>query len=643
MKQIELKDFLQYRFLSRLTHSPDGKKVAFVATTAHEDGYKYNNNLWVTDLSDKKTTQLTGFGDCGAFFWGKHCIYFIGSRGEKKEGVTQFYALPLEGGEAREAFSIPHKISQVNPIDEDHIAFVATYDHNKAAFDKLTPDQQKEEKDYIIIDELPYWFNGAGYINKTRKVLYTYEISTGTVKQISNKWSDIASLNVQDGNLFYTCATYREKKPQTAELWQYCLKTGVHTKLIGAGKYKVMGGGMLGDKIIAILSDGKPFGVVQNPHVYTIKDGEVELFFRMERSFGSSVGSDCRYGGGSSVEFNKEGLYYITTNSTNSELHVLDKTGKDKTLVADEGSVDMISVHNGKPVYVGMKDQKLQEVYNLEGQLSRVNEEVLKGKCVIKPEHFNIVSDGVTIEGFVMKPRDFDKTKQYPAILNVHGGPHTAYGSVYLHEMQVWANMGYFVLFTNPRGSDGRGDEFADLRGKYGTIDFDDIMRFTDEVLKKHPQINPQKVGITGGSYGGFMTNWAIGHTQRYAAAVSQRSLTNWISMENVADIGYTFDIDQTAGTAWRNMKKVWDQSPLKYANKAKTPTLFIHSEEDYRCPLVEGMQMFQGIKQAGCTAKMVIFKGENHELSRAGKPRHRVRRLTEITNWFEKYLKGVK
>ena len=294
-------------------------------------------------------------------------------------------------------------------------------------------------------------------------------------------------------------------------------------------------------------------------------------------------------------------------------------------------------------VYVGMRGVKLQEVCGKDGQLTHINEKVLEGKYVAVPEKTDIISDGVKIEGFVIKPIDYDENKRYPAIVDVHGGPRTAFGSVFFHEMQYWASMGYFVMFTNMRGSDGRGNEFADLRGKYGTIDFDDLMRFVDAVLEKYPQIDDKKVGITGGSYGGFMTNWAIGNTNRFAAAASQRSLTNWISLTNLADIGYTFDQEEVQGTAWRNMKRIWDQSPLKHANKAKTPTLFIHSEEDYRCLLSEGMQMFYAIKNAGCTARMCIFKGENHELSRSGKPIHRTRRLKEITQWFEKYLKGAK
>jgi len=247
---------------------------------------------------------------------------------------------------------------------------------------------------------------------------------------------------------------------------------------------------------------------------------------------------------------------------------------------------------------------------------------------------------GVSIDGWVIYPIDFDENKKYPAILDIHGGPKAAYGEIYFHEMQYWAAEGYFIFFCNPRGSDGKGNEFADIRGKYGTIDYEDLMKFTDCVLDHCPYIDSSGVGVTGGSYGGYMTNWIIGHTDRFKAAASQRSISNWLSDFGTADIGYYFNPDQLGGTPWNNTDKYWEHSPLKYADKAKTPTLFIHSDEDYRCWMGEGLQMFTALKYFGVESRLVLFHGENHELSRSGKPKHRIRRLMEITEWFDRHLK---
>lgn len=200
--------------------------------------------------------------------------------------------------------------------------------------------------------------------------------------------------------------------------------------------------------------------------------------------------------------------------------------------------------------------------------------------------------------------------------------------------------MGYFVFFCNPRGSEGKGNAFADIRGIYGTIDYEDIMKFTDIVLEKYTNIDKDRVGVTGGSYGGFMVNWIIGHTDRFKCAASQRSISNWIDDFGTTDIGYYFNPDELGGDVCSGFDKLWEQSPLKYANNAKTHTLFIHSEEDYRCYQSQAFQMFTALKYYGIESRICLFKGENHELSRSGKPKHRLRRLKEITDWFEKYLK---
>ena len=251
--------------------------------------------------------------------------------------------------------------------------------------------------------------------------------------------------------------------------------------------------------------------------------------------------------------------------------------------------------------------------------------------------------DGVELDGWVLKPVGYEPGKKYPAILEMHGGPKAIFGSVFHHEMQILANMGYFVFWTNPRGSDGRGSEFAAMTGNLGGIDFNDFMDFTDEVLKRYTDIDEKRVGICGGSYGGFMCNWMIGHTDRYAAAASQRSISNYFTKSLTTDIGYNHNMSQLDSDPWKSFDTVWKHSPLKNGHLAKTPTLFIQSDEDYRCWMSDALQMFSALKLNGVDSKVVLFHGENHELSRSGKPENRITRLTEICEWFEKYVKPVK
>ena len=320
-----------------------------------------------------------------------------------------------------------------------------------------------------------------------------------------------------------------------------------------------------------------------------------------------------------------------------------------ETVCGQEGSVESFAVSENADyaLVVGLYGGKLQELYTCDlasgalTQVSRFNEAALQDKYVADYHPLTIESQGLSISGWVLLPRDYDSGKRYPAVLDIHGGPKTVYGPIFYHEMQVWANLGYFVFFCNPKGGDGRDNEFADIRGQYGHTDYQNLMDFTDAVLKAWPAIDEKRVCVTGGSYGGFMTNWIIGHTDRFVCAATQRSISNWLGFHGTSDIGFYFAPDQCAGNPYDDPAKLWDLSPLKYARNVVTPTLFIHSDQDYRCPLPEGLQLFTALKEKGVPARMCLFHGENHELSRSGKPKHRVRRLEEITNWFEKYAKA--
>ena len=361
-------------------------------------------------------------------------------------------------------------------------------------------------------------------------------------------------------------------------------------------------------------------------------------------SLGNSLGSDARLGASPSYLTYQNKLYIVSTVDDHNELFELDLNGNYQSIYKMNGSIDGLVLVNQSFYIIGLYQQKLQEIYKLDLKdqkltpITSVNRKNLRNVYIAKPKSIVYKDSSHEVKGFILYPKDYDKTKKYPAILDIHGGPKTVYGSVYYHEMQVWANKGYFVLYANPRGSDGKGNEFADIRGKYGTIDYQDLMNFTDLVLKKTKAIDPNQLFVTGGSYGGFMTNWIVGHTDRFKAAATQRSISNWLSFHGTSDIGYYFSKDQTDGHPNVDTDKLWEQSPMKYALNIKTPLLFIHSDEDYRCPIEQAMQLYTILKEKGLPSKFVWFKGENHELSRGGKPQARLKRLREITDWFENY-----
>ncbi len=409
----------------------------------------------------------------------------------------------------------------------------------------------------------------------------------------------------------------------------------------------------------------------------------------VEFSIGSSVNSDVRYGETSSFIWVDGEVYYLTTAYSGTSLAKICKDGTIVSLKDTISSWDGLAYIDNTLYVVGLMGTKLPEIYTwqpsspkktgraveeLTGenqfksplpeladakalkealnqemseltQVTNFNAKTLAPFYVAQPQKVFYESEA-GIEGYLLVPETYEKAspgESFPLILEVHGGPRTVYGPVYHHEMQCLVHEGYVVAFCNPRGSDGRGDAFADIRGDYGGVDFDDIMEFLDAVLAQNPKIDPERIGITGGSYGGFMTNWAIGHTDRFAAAVTQRSISNWLSFCGVSDIGFYFATDQNGIEMARtqaDFTTLWDRSPLKAINEVKTPCLIIHADEDYRCPLEQGLQWFTGLQERQIPSDLCLFHGENHELSRSGKPKARLERLNRMIHWFDIYLK---
>lgn len=665
MQKLMLEDFTKYKFLSNLKYSPKGKKLAFVLHEMDVDENKYLSNIHIYDLEKNMFTKLTSSNTARNFiFKDEDILLFADSRDkkekerrEKGEDFTTYYEISLNGGEAVKSFEIPLNVAKLEIIDSDRFMIIAEYNHNKPNFQNLSDKEKEEalknleeEKDYQVIDEIPFWSNGEGFTNKIRSRIYIYNIKDKKLLPVTDAFTNAYyfKLNEDKSKAIIITNSFTDKMQLKDDLYLYDIEKDTLERISHHDHFTYSFADFLEDNIIFIGSDMAKYGVNENHRIYIMdKDRNVREISPLDfdLSIGNSVGSDCRFGGSNQVKLDGNYLYFITTEYGNAYLNRIDTNGNMEKLTTKTGSVDGFDVFDGNIIFVGFRGLKIQELYKLnngeETQISNFNEWLVEERSLSAPERLTFTTkEGITIEGWIIKPVDFEEGKKYPAILDIHGGPKTVYGEIFFHEMQYWANEGYAVFFCNPRGSDGRGDEFADIRGKYGTIDYEDIMKFTDIVLERYPFIDEDRIGVTGGSYGGFMTNWIIGHTNRFKAAASQRSISNWVSKFGTTDIGYFFVEDQQAANPWSDVEKLWFHSPMKYADKVQTPTLFIHSDEDFRCWIAEAYQMFTSLKYHGVEARICIFKGENHELSRSGKPNHRIRRLKEITEWFNKYLK---
>ncbi len=656
MKQLQLKDFLQYQFLSNLTVSPDGAHRAMIVSICDEPNNTYKNHIYV---DDQKYTQQ---GNEQHLLWDDDNTLLYASlhedqdkqaieRGEER---TVFYRMSIHGGEGQRAFTIPFHVISIKQVTKgEYILLVdysldysKMYQMNEAQKQELCA-QKKDMEDYEVIDELPFYRNGQGYTNNHRNTLFYYHEKTKKLVRISRRLYHVESFDIDGRTVYYSGSTFQTKSSLTHSIYTYDLDTRQRKEVLKEDVFGIRDIVVWDHRLLVMATDYAHYGLNQNSEFYWLDESHhsLQLMAHYDQALGSSVGSDCRYGQGA-YQVIGDRFYFITTILNSSHIYALDLDGTITPIYTQEGSVDCIAIQQDAIVFIGLQNGRLQEVYACDRQgkqvcqLSQYNEWVFEEKDIRPYYPIEFTRNGQVLYGWVLTPRDYDPNRRYPGILDIHGGPKTVYGPVFYHEMQVWANLGYFVFFMNPTGSDGRGNNFMDIRGQYGTDDYEDLMAFTDTVLKTFDSLDPNRLGVTGGSYGGFMTNWIIGHTHRFKVAASQRSIANWTSFVNTSDIGENFALDQVQASLWTNVEKLWWHSPIKYMDQCTTPTLFIHANEDYRCPYSEGLQMVSSLMQRGVEARLVMFKQENHELSRSGKPKHRIKRLEEITQWMESHLK---
>ncbi|WP_296114241.1 S9 family peptidase [uncultured Anaerococcus sp.] len=631
----KINDLMDYEFLQGILVSDDDEKIAYKKTQANLKDNKYDTDLFVYDkslvrsyrISDNKKASLYSFDSENNLIYKK----------DSDEDYDYFYKNDGKGiGDL--AFKIDKDLISIERVKDETYLILAS--DKKSEEEK---NKEKEEDFYKELTSLPFWSNGTGYLKNSEKTYYLYDLREDRLTEIlkSDDKNEVNGLAISND---LTRIAYLKGHRDNNGVMEFLesiilkdLKTGEEKILVDKG-YSIYTVDFIEDKLIFVGTDMKKGGINEDAFIYEVDfTGQVKMVndSNFDKSFGNSIGTDARWEGNRTFMVHKDRLYFIATEYEESKLYSINLAGDLRLEI--EGCVEDFYVTDDDISYLEMGADHLAEL-KVKSKENSLIENKIEGTLPI--EEFTFKSNGDDLRGYVLLPKDFDPEKKYPTILSVHGGPKTEFSDIFHHEHQMLASEGFIIIYTNPHGSSGRGVKFSDIRGRYGEIDYEDLMTFTDEAIKRYDQIDPDKLAIYGGSYGGFMTNWAIGHTDRFKAAVSQRSISNWTSFYGVSDIGYYFGSDQTGADPWDDMDKMWDESPIKYADKANTPTLFIHADSDYRCPLEQGLQMYNKLKLNGVDTRMVVFHGENHELSRSGKPRARVKRLAEIKSWFEKHLK---
>ncbi len=641
---MNIESISDYKFLSNPNFSPDGEHLCFAHHEMDVENNEYISTLWIMDSKRHKKYKLTNSGKDSSYVWlNDEEILFTSGRdmGVKKEDEeeeekdkTKFFKINIHGGEAEHLFTLDKKVSGMDISDLGVVISVWEKVHEKEEDKK----ELKEGKDYHELDEIPFWSNEEGFSNKKRNHLYLLDLESQDMKMLVGEYKSVQDFHVEEDKISIVLSEYEDKYQVENFLYMYdlgedSLKMLVEDVLeIGVSRF-------FNGNILFAATDMERMGMNTNMdfYLYDLEKGEHRRLTDMDRSLANSLLTDIQYGGGEVFRVHDGELYFLITEDYSVNLYKFTEEHEIVPVLQEEGSIDCFDVHDEDVIYIGLRGLRPQELYDMDGRITDFNDLDFE---LSQPEYFQVESEGRKIDSWVMKPVGYEKGKRYPTILEIHGCPKCVYGTIHFNEMQLLVNNGYAVVFSNPSGSSGKGDEFADIRGVYGGPDYEDLMNVMDAAIERYDFIDEDRLGVAGGSYGGFMTNWVIGHTDRFAAAVSFRSIANWISKFGTTDIGYYFVEDQQGADPWSDHEQLWDRSPMKYANKVNTPTLFIQSRKDYRCWEVEAIQMFTSLKYHGIDSKLVLFEDENHGLSREGKPKQRMKRLEFTLNWFDEYLK---
>lgn len=639
-------DLFRISFLGDAQISPDGSRVAFVRTQLDEEKDEYLSTIWVAPADGGEPRQFTyGAKRDTTPRWSPdgRLLAFLSERDGKKR---QLYVMPVDGGE-------PHRLTDLKqPVEEIAWSPDSTRIALTSRIAPEEPDEKEKEKSKParVITSLRYKANDGGFTYDKRRHVFVVSVEGGEPVQVTDgDWDDSAPVWSPDGTqIAFASARHEERDyDQVSDIWAVSAEGGEPRRVTPGRGPSANPAWSPDGATIAYAGNEYALDMGRNTDIFVIPvaGGEPRnLTKELDRScapFSGNIGPlwapDGRwiYFG---VEDQGDVPVYRVPAAGDAAERVLggERWLMSLSIAADGSRVAFSSSDPTHPAEVGVANADGTD----ERRITGINDALTEEIAFQKPERFQYDRDGFTIDGWVIKPANYEPGKRYPALLNVHGGPATQYGHTFFDEFQVYASAGYAVIFTNPRGSQGYGESFTRaVRADWGGGDYEDVIMGVDEALKRFDLIDPDRLGVMGGSYGGFMTSWVVGHTDRFKAACSERAVNNTYTLFGTSDIGSFFSETQAGVQPWEEMQWFIDHSPLTYAKNITTPLLIMHAENDLRCPMEQAEQLFTVLKKLRREVLFVRFPDETHEMSRSGRPRHRRDRFTFILDWFEKYL----
>ncbi|HEV3311368.1 MAG TPA: S9 family peptidase [Chloroflexota bacterium] len=646
-RPLEREDLFRLKLVGDVNISPDGTHVAFVVKSLDQEKDEYVANIHV--WADGESKQYTSGGKDSSPRWSPDGskLAFLSGRDEK----NQLFVISASGGEAVQKTKL--ELGAGEPVwspDSKRIAFSAA-----TPFPKRDEEQKKADEKRAptkVIDRAVFKFDGAGFNHDRRSHIFVLTLETGEVDQLTEgDFNDRTPAWSPDGRRILFSAN---RKPdwdtqRGLDLWVIAASGGEARRLNKAEG--VWGGAVFSPDGSRIAYMGFPLDEDEEPDYWAevwIADRGLKQVTNIlegtDTDIGRSLGSDWSVAGSdSSLSWRPQGVYFLISQRGSCNIYQWDGERLEAATSGDQDVMSYSVAADGTLAYAKSDATHPAEIYmckdGKESQISHENESVLQGLDLRRPEHITLVGeDGEDIEGWVLKPTGFRSGQTYPLLLYIHGGPQTAYGHTFFHELQWWAGQGYGVAYSNPHGGASYGRSFQNsIRHDWGNRDYLDVMSFTDAVAKL-AWVDQSRMAAAGGSYGGYMVNWLAGHTDRFSAFCTQRSICNMVSQGGTSDFA-AFRQDRSGGTPEGNPEILWNQSPLKFASQVKTPTLILHQEQDHRCPIEEGEQWFSALKRLGVPTRFIRFPEESHGMSRTGKPSRRFERLGHMRDWFAQYV----
>ena len=630
--------------------SPDGKTVAYVLTTVDRDENTYRSAIWVVGIDGAEPRRFSqGPKRDASPRWSPDGTRLAFTSNREEKTGAQLYVIPAEGGEALRLTDLG-KESADEPVwspDGTQIAFSARV--RDAAYD--------EEKDTNraprVIKRLQYRLDSVGWtFDRPRHIFVVPSDGSAPAKQITSGDHDHSnpSWSPDGTEIAFVSARHRnwDIDPGTNDVFIVDATGGSPVRVTdGDGRFGSPTWSPDGTRIAHTQSPGT-IGTVHTQISVTdleryVKDSYVtrRISASLDRNCAPFMATREPIWIGNRILFGLE-------DSGNNALYVANASGRGKPEQVLGGNVVLrgYDIANGVGVHVQSTPTETGDLYFGPKRITQHGRAFTRERALSKPTRFWATSkDGSKVEAWIMKPAGFRPGKRYPVLLNIHGGPFTQYGNGFFDEFQVYAGAGYVVLYSNPRGSSGYSEDWGaaingpDLGGHgWGTVDYEDLMAVVDTALDRYDFCDPKRLGVMGGSYGGYMTSWIVSHTDRFKAAISERAVNAWPSMNGSSDIGWVFQAQ--FGTQYHDDPEGWASfSPITYAKDIRTPLLIIHSENDLRCPIEQAEQLFTILRLLKRDVEFVRFPAESHELTRSGSPLHRVQRFEIVLDWFKRKL----